>query len=318
MFHLTEYHHSVTAQFWKCSIFCSWSFFFVKHQVAPSAFISMDHWVSFIRSFIHSSVTTEVFSSFVLTVVPHGAHAQQARMLFWVGRTAHPPSNYPSLFKKCNAKMRPELKNWMYSTYPNECQCLHVRLNKKNQVCSCRGFPFFGLWPWQQQPEIQVRSFVCNQSLSNTVCKPPHHISNIGGSESLLVARQAQPHHSCQGNACMQRDGGVCWGLVVKPEDWWGGGARQVQGHRFPNMVLMVVMMVCVYVCVCECVCMWVCGEWMHVCGLRQSRGKGCEWESGLEEVVCPIQNRVDVSACEIWWRWGQRLCVIIENLLSR
>lgn len=44
----------------------------------------------------------------------------------------------------------------------------------------------------------------------------------------------------------MQRDGGVCWGLVVEPEDWWGGGARQVQGHRFPNMVLMVVMIVCV------------------------------------------------------------------------
>lgn len=48
------------------------------------------------------------------------------------------------------------------------------------------------------------------------------------------VARQAPPHHSCQGNACMRRRRR---GLGVGGCRTGGGGARQVQCHRFPDTV---------------------------------------------------------------------------------
>lgn len=69
-----------------------------------------------------------------------------------------------------------------------------------------------------------MRSLVRNKASSSPVCKPPpqYHIAIKEGYRlSLVVARQAPPHHSCQGNACMQRDGGACWGLVVSTEDGW-------------------------------------------------------------------------------------------------
>lgn len=50
-----------------------------------------------------------------------------------------------------------------------------------------------------------------------------------------MVARQAPPHHSCQGNACMHRDGGVCWGLVVFIEDCWREGEWKKEGEEEPD-----------------------------------------------------------------------------------
>lgn len=93
---------------------------------------------------------------------------------------------------------------------------------------------------------------------------PPLSVTE-GRSASLLVARQAPSHHSCQGNACMQMQlerwrtalgvGGYTTGLV-------GGGARQVQGHCSKHGLMAVVMrMVCV-VNGCTCVGWDKAGGW--------------------------------------------------------
>lgn len=136
-----------------------------------------------------------------------------------------------------------------------------MQLKKAVDLKKCT---FQALFVSHRHNNMRMRSFVCEQCQPSM--QPPHTMSHIRGSESLLVARQAPPHHSCQGNACMQRQlekwrsmlgvGGSNRGLVVVVVVV-GEEPDKFKAAASPNMVMVVVVVVCLCVCLvnwCTCV----------------------------------------------------------------
>lgn len=155
-------------------------------------------------------------------------------------------------------------------------------------------------------------SFVCDQTSSSSITTSAIFAISHRKQWERPVARQAPPHHSCQGNACMQRQLEKCWGLVVTTlVDWWWWGEEPDKFKAAASPTWSNGGDSGMFVCMCLRAGVRACVRarvlWMSTCmWFETKQGEGMrvgKWVGNGS--VCVILNRrTDVTAHKKIWQW--------------